>query len=217
MLKSQKHVFWEALLVTTLIFIVGIFLGNMLEKNRVEKIDEYYAQSEISLMDILIFQDIVKANETSCEILIKSNLEFADKIYNEALILSKYNNQQLTEGAELAQKRYSLLRTLLWMNVIKTQKTCEENFNSVIYLYQINPKDLTIKAEQKVFSKVLEDLKNEYANNIILIPIAVDESFISLNSLIENHEIEKLPAIIINDRIITEIPTKEELKKYMKN
>jgi len=216
MLKSQKHVFWEALLVTILIFTIGIFLGIMLEGNRINTINEYYAQSEISLMDMLIFQDLVKSNDTSCDLLIESNIDFADKIYNEAILLSKYDNEQLTKGAELAQKRYALLRTLLWMNTIKTQEKCQNNFNSAIYLYDYTTDDLAKKAEQKVWEKILQDLKEELGQEVILIPIAVDQDFISLNSIIETYQIKQLPAIIINGKKITEISTTEDLKKHIK-
>lgn len=215
MLKSQKHVFWEALLVTILVFSIGIFLGMMLEGNRLNKINEYYAQSEISLMDMLVFQEIVKSNDTSCNVLIESSIDFADRIYNEAMFLSRYNDQQLTGSTELAQKRYALLRTLLWMNVIRTQEHCENEFNSVIYLYDQKETDLTKKAEQQVWSKILRDLKEDLGEDIILIPIAVNEEFISLNSIIKEHDIKELPAVIINDAVITEIISKDELKKYL--
>jgi len=215
MLKSQQHVFWEALLVTILIFIIGIFLGIMFEGSRLSTINEYYAQSDISLMDMIVFQDLVKSNDTSCQTLIESNIKFADKIYEEALLLSKYDNEPLTSGAELAQKRYALLRTLLWMSTTKTQEKCANEFNSVIYLYEHNTKDLTKKAEQKVWERILQDLKEEFGPEIILIPIAVDEEFISLNSIIKTYDIQKLPAIIINNQPINEIPTKEALKTYI--
>jgi len=216
MLKSQKHVFWEALLVTILIFTIGIFLGIMLEGNRINTINEYYAQSEISLMDMLIFQDLVKSEGTSCELLIESNINFADKIYNEAILLSKYDNEQLTKGAELAQKRYALLRTLLWMNTIKTQEKCKNNFNSAIYLYDYATDDLAKKAEQKVWEKILQDIKEELGQEIILIPIAVDQDFISLDSIIKTYQIEQLPVVILNDKVIPEILTTEDLKKHIK-
>jgi hypothetical protein len=215
MLKSQKHVFWEALLVTILIFTIGIFFGILIEGNRMDTINEYYAQSEISLMDMIIYQDIVKSDDTTCETLIESNIKFADKIYSEAVFLSRYDDQQLTKGAELAQKRYSLLRTLLWMDIIKTQENCENDFNSVIYLYRQNTQDLTKKAEQKVWSKILGDLKEELGNEIILIPIGVVEEDISLNTIIKKYEITELPAVIVNDHPITEISSKEDLKKYL--
>ena len=142
-------------------------------------------------------------------------MDFADKIYTEAVLLSRYDDQQLTAGAELAQKRYALLRTLLWMNVIKTQENCNKDFNSIIYLYDHDTKDLTKKAEQKVWSKILEDLKEDMGQDIILIPIAIDEKFTSLNSIIESYKIEKLPAIIVNGKPITNLLTKEEIKNRL--
>ena len=57
MLKNQKRVFWEALLVTFVVFIFGILLGISYESIRVSDINDYYAKSEISLMDILFCCD----------------------------------------------------------------------------------------------------------------------------------------------------------------
>ena len=51
MLKSKKHVFWEALLITIVVFLAGLFLGMLIEAANSAKISSLYLQSEISLTD----------------------------------------------------------------------------------------------------------------------------------------------------------------------
>jgi len=92
MLKNQKRVFWEALLVTFVVFIFGILLGISYESIRVSDINDYYAKSEISLMDILAFNNLVDLENARCKDLIDSNIEFADRIYEEAILLEDLEN-----------------------------------------------------------------------------------------------------------------------------
>ena len=217
MLKNSKHAFWEALVLTVIIFILGILLGIAYEGNKLDEINEYYSLSEISVMDSLALNKITGLGDISCNTLIDSNIEFADRIYEEAFLLERYENSgKLTNTLKLAHKKYDLLRTLLWINLIEVSKKCEGDFSTVIYLYEFETKDLTQKATHRVWSRILFDLKQEKGNEIILIPIAVDSNLISLNSLIEKFNISSFPVVIIDDEhVISEISSVGELERYL--
>ena len=81
MFKNKKNVFWQALILTGVIFIFGLVLGMAFESSRLSKINEYYAIAEISLMDILALNSMIGLDDANCSILFNSNIEFADKIY----------------------------------------------------------------------------------------------------------------------------------------
>ena len=219
MFKSSKHAFWEALVLTVVIFVLGLLLGIAYEGNKLDEINEYYVLSEISLMDAFALTglSVTDVNNTSCEILVDSHIEFADKIYEEALLLERYEDSgKITDSLRLAHKKYDLLRTILWIETMKTLKNCNEDFSTVIYLYEFETKDLVQKATQRVWSRVLFDLKQEKGKDIILIPIATDSDLTSLNSLIENFDISGFPVVIINnEHIISEISSVEDLNKYL--
>ena len=51
-MNSQKSTFWQALIITVLIFGVGVFLGVVLENWRTSKISDLYQKSELDLLDI---------------------------------------------------------------------------------------------------------------------------------------------------------------------
>ena len=112
MLKSRKHVFWEALLLTVVVFFLGLLIGVAFEGGRLSEINEYYAVSEISLMDILALNDIMTLDTLGCDSLISSNLEFADRIYEEARQLEKFDTAgKITDSLKTAHKKYDLIRT----------------------------------------------------------------------------------------------------------
>ena len=217
MLKSRKHVFWEALFLTIVVFFFGILIGVAYENNQLQKINDYYSQSEISLVDILAMNSITDVKNIDCEFLVQSNLNFADKIYGEAMILEDYeNSKKLTNSIELAHKKYDLLRVFLWVDSIKIREKCGRSFSSVVYLYETNPEDLEIKATQGVWSKVLRDLKEKKQEKIVLIPIGYDGNLESVNLMKERFGIENLPAVIINnENVITELSSVDELEKLL--
>ena len=220
--KNSKSYFWQALVLTVIVFIIGIFLGIAYEGNRLDKINEYYVLSEISLMDALALSRLTDVDLSrgviDCEILIDANTNFADRIYSEAILLEKYEESgKLTEALRLAHTKYDLLRTILWLNVMNIPEQCKKNISVVVYLYEYETEDLTKKAINRVWSRILYDLKRDVGNRIILIPIAVDSDLTSLNSLISRFNISSYPALIIDDeKVFSEIKSVDELKKHLK-
>jgi len=216
-LNNRKRVFWEALFLTVVVFFFGLLIGVAYESTKSSEINEYYATSEVSLMDIFALNSMLSLDSKDCGVLTNSNLKFADKVYNEALLLEKYESAgKVTKEMEIVHKRYDILRTFLWINSIKTFEKCEKNYSTVIYLYEYYSKDLTQKARQNVWSKILSDLKEKEGSNILLIPIAADSDLTSLDALISNFNITSYPVVIINEKdIIYELSSVGELEKYI--
>jgi len=219
MLKNPKHAFWQAFFLVVVVFIFGLFIGIAFEGNKVNEINDYYVLSEISLMDAFTLNSLVVSDldYANCDILIGSHLEFADRIYEEAYLLEQYEDSgKITDGFRLAHKKYDLLRTLLWINLMKMPEECKESLSTVVYLYEYETDDLVQKATQKVWSKVLFDLKQEKGKGVILIPIAADSDLTSLNSLLDKFEISEFPIIVINEKkIINELSSVEDLEMYL--
>ena len=216
MLESKKHVFWQALFLTALFFLLGLVFGVYLEQGRADKVNSAFYQSEISLYDSLALTKLSEANLISCSDLREASIDFANKVYEEARILEKFDEKnRLTESVKSLHKKYDLLRTLLWMNVIDLKEKCGE-MNTVVYLYEYNTEDITLKSEQNVWGKILSDLKNDKGNEIILIPIAADGDLTSLDALTEKFGIKAYPAVVINEKhIFYDLNTVEELKGYL--
>lgn len=215
-LESKKRVFWEALFLTVVVFFLGLLIGISFESGKVEEIRQYYSYSEASIMDVFALNNLIDLDEVNCSELKNANFDFADKIYEEAILLEKYETSgKITDGMILEHKKYDLLRTLLWINEIKSFKKCGRDYHAVVYLYEYRPDDLTQKATQGVWSKILLDLKNEYASKILIIPIAVDSEVVSLNSLISDYSIEKYPVLIVDNKdVIYELDSADKLKEY---
>jgi len=215
--KSQKHVFWQALVLTLIVFNFGIFLGFMLENSRVGKVNELYAESELSLLDVKIQSEIYSFVNINCDDAVKENIDFANRIYEEAKILDRYEtSSRLTEGIKLQHKKYDLLRTLLWLNSIKIKQKCNASYYNLVYFYQYNAPSIEQKAKQTVFSRLLGELKEKHGNNVLLIPIAADNNISSVNVLLKTYNITTLPSVLIDEKTTAEgFLSREDIEKHL--
>ena len=216
MFGNSKNVFWEALLIAGVVFALGLFLGVLVESGRLGQINTYYSQAQVSLIDSMALSNTI-APGADCANLVSSNVQFADNVYNQALILENYESSgKITNDMILAHREYDLLRTMLWQNLIKVQVMCPRQFNYIIYLYDYNPSDLTQKAEENVWSNILSEVKQQDGNNVILVPIAADSNLSSLNYMMTEYNITSLPAVIINgNETIYRLESVADIQKYI--
>jgi len=219
MANSQKNAFWQALITTVLIFGIGVFLGVIIENWRTNQISDLYESSELNLLDIKLQTEIYSLGNFNCDKAVEENIAFADKIYEEAKQLERYEkaNKLTQENLVIQHKKYDLLRTTLFLNSIKIKNKCNNQYFEVVYFYDFNEPTYQLKAKQGVFSRLLEQLKEEKGGEILLIPIAGDTDITAITILLEKYNIkeDELPVILINRKTkITEIQTIEDLLKY---
>ena len=210
---NSKHAFWQALVFTAVVFVLGLMLGFFLENSRASEIELNLIHSEINLLDEQLRNRVINELNVSCSLAVDSTFEFADRIYAEAVKLEKYDSaSKFTDDLKIIHKRYDLLRVILWSDAARLRKNCGEDFHTVVYFFNYNSEDLNVKAEQATFSRLLVDLKDKYPGDILLIPIAGNLELESITLAKEFYDIES-PAILIDDkRVIDEIVTFNELE-----
>jgi len=216
-IKNQKRIFLYALLLTLLVFNLGIFMGYMLESSRINQVNHLYLDAEMELLDQTIQKDSLDLLDLDCDLLVKENIKFADKIFEEALLIQKYEEANRISSEIISQhKRFDLLRTLFWMNSIKIKQKCSSDYHNVVYFYKYHNPSIEQDSKQKVFSNLLGQLKEKEGSKIMLIPIAADNDISSINLLLKNYDVHELPMILIDESIkITEVESVQELEKFL--
>lgn len=215
MIKNQKHVFWIALLATLFLFNFGIYLGYTIENSRLNQINSLYANSELNLLDIKIMSEIFNYQNFDCKLAVQENIDFANKIYDEAKLLEKYDNAKtFSTEVKTQHKKYDLLRTLFWINSMNLKQKCNAGYHNIIYFYDyVNP-TLEQKAKQSVFSRILMELKQKKGNDVMLIPIAADNDISSVNLFLKSYNISEFPVILIDEKIqITQLENITQIEK----
>ncbi len=218
MKKKSKHVFWQALVIALIIFWSGILIGIFFENSRIEKLEDFYFGAKTDISDFELSSEILYGGNYNCALIQEHSVLLADKIYVEARLLEKYDDSnKITKDLIVLHRRYDLLRTILWKNIIENKEKCNSDLNTVVYLYNYDNPDLNTKAIQEAMSNFLIDLKGEYGDEIILIPIAVDTNVGALDLLRELYEVEKSPSIFVNEEFKFEtLDSLENLKGFLK-
>ena len=88
----SKHVFWQALVVSLIIFWAGIMIGILFENSRADTLTQVYFDSETDIFDIMLQQNMLSDGQLSCDSSIAESRLFADRIYYEAKELEKYDS-----------------------------------------------------------------------------------------------------------------------------
>lgn len=215
--KSQKYIFLQALIITFVVFNIGIFLGYKLESSRIDKINEWYLESEMELLDQRIQTDAFDVVDLDCDSMIEENIKFADDIFQKALVIDKYEKaSRINQDIISLHKKYDLLRTLLWMNSIKIKERCDSDYHNLVYFYKFNDPSIEQKAKQRFFSNLLSQVKQEKGKEVLLIPIAADNDLSSVNLLLGKYEIQELPTILIDEEIkLTDVTDMGDIEKFL--
>lgn len=216
-MEHPKRIFLYALILTIIIFNLGIFFGYMLEVSRVNEINAFSLDAEMELIDQMAQRESMDFLSLNCTSLITENIKFGDQIYNEALTLQRYEDASRIDNAIISQhKRFDLLRALFWVNSMKIKQQCNSDYHNVVYFYQYNNPAISQDSKQKVFSNILQELKNKMGNNVMLIPIAGDNDISSVSLLMEKYKITELPTILIDEKTkITTLENESDLEKYI--
>lgn len=214
MVESIKSTFLSTLIITVIIFVIGLVIGFAIEGSRVDRTELALLNSEINLLDEQVRSRNIGAFNLSCGARVQSTFDFADRIYEEARTLERYDaSSKFTEELRIIHKKYDLLRTLLWTHSIEIRDECSTSYHTVVYLFDYASEDFDQKARQAAFSRVLEDLKEDYGRSILLVPIAANLELESVDMIKERFGVAKGPAIIIDEeKVITEDVTLTELE-----
>jgi len=198
-----KNVFLQALLMTLLVFGIGLVFGLILENNRSDKAEVALLNSEVRALDQQLRIKAVNDFNVSCNSAKESLFNFADDVYLEAKELELYyGSHKFKNTFEILHKKYDLLRFMLWGESNNLRERCGYSFHTAVYLYSYKTETLDKKAMQNYYSSFLTDFKNTYAENLFLLPMAADLNISSIEIAMEKYEIESLPVIILDDKYV---------------
>jgi len=198
--NNNKNAFWQALLATLVIFLLGITIGFLFELSRNTQVENTLYLSEVSLLDQQTQSQIVNTFVSTCNDSKTSLFESADTIYADANLLEQYDSTSKFQNTlTILHKRYDLLRLLVLAQSMELKNRCNLPFHTIVYLYSYGTDSLETKAEESTVSQILTDMKDKHGDDLLLLPIAANLNLSSVNVLLKSYNITQLPALIIDE------------------
>ncbi len=207
--KIPKSRLIAAFALATLIFILGIIIGNTLSNAKVSMLE---SMEEDLKMDILAIetQNLLMA-ENPCSIASENPL--TEELYKLSSRLATLENERgPNDPTVLKLKEYtSLLEIQHWLLLKKMRKECNANVTLILYFYS-NLGDCS-KCEEQGY--VLTHLRKKFPNiNVYSFDINIHD--IALDTLKETYEVKgQTPILIINDETYYGFKNKAELEELI--
>lgn len=202
MVRYTKDVFWKAAVITTVIFLIGVYAGFAIEGSRLDRVGQWYNELDFQLTNAKLqtqFYQIL--DEDFCDEAIQKNLEFSDEIYYQGRKIDEYeSSNKLKEFIDSEKRKYALLKTEFLVNSLILKEKCNADYDILIYFYKDDP-TLLEQQQQIVQSNILLDLKEKYGTELMLIPLPIDFDVSVISILVDYHKIQSTPALIINQKI----------------
>jgi hypothetical protein len=215
--EIYKRKYFITGIFTILIFIVGFFLGIIVDNKRIESIRTKTEIQEIDLIDLQLQYDylnkIIGQND-NCEVM-KIALESAVKRLGESLSkVEKYEEETATKSQDYIRikKKYLLDNIRYWNVAEEAKEYCNLSVLSVLYFYSDS---CEICPNQGV---ILSYYKNLYGDSLLVFPLDASMQDIGiLRMIILKYNITELPSLVINNKVYSGVVNKEELKEIICN
>lgn len=216
---NSKHAFWMALVFAIVVFTVGMIFGYFIEQNRISSVDLKLTESEIYLLDEQIRNDRFLANQDSCKEMRESTFDFADRIYQEALSLERYDSSsKFGRELKIVHKKYDLMRVMLFNEGLYIQSKCNETLHTVVYFFNYDGQDVNNRALQTAYSRVLIDFKDSNSDQVLLIPIAANLDLSSVDLLLSQYKVTQVPSVLIDGKyVISDLDELNDIEKIVFN
>jgi hypothetical protein len=192
-LTTRLYVF--AFIITLLVFSLGLTIGLLVEKERLEEFNQVNLELEVDLKSLQLQQSFIDSGAANCEAL-NEILEAAIVDVTESMAqVIDYSETSIIDGAlfTLNLRDYFLteIQYLALANEISAQ--CDTEAVTIIYFYDDNPAD--------VQGNVLSYLKDIFGSTLLV--FSFDSNFDEepmIEVMLKNYGVEEFPTVIVNDQ-----------------
>ncbi|MBS3112707.1 hypothetical protein J4418_01325 [Candidatus Woesearchaeota archaeon] len=205
--KFSMFKFVGVLAATTLIFMIGIQLGNYLSSIKITRIEDL--QNNIKVDTLGLETQLLIVSKNPCEIL---KLGIMDEELYEIGSKLAYIESQYGHGDESVQRLknyYSILELRHWILLNNVKEKCNIDYDLILYFYS-NELDCN-DCEKQGF--VLDYIRRTNSNvKIYSLEYSLDNPAINTIKALYKIKAEELPVIIINGEAYTGFKDKAEFE-----
>lgn len=206
--SARLYIF--SFLLTLLIFSLGLTIGLVVEKERLDIFDSMNMKQEADLKSLQLQQNFIESGDTNCDALnkiLESNMEEVTKSMTK--IIDYTENSIADDDTFSLQLRDYFLTEIQFLTVSKEiQKTCGQDAVTILYFYDDNPRD--------VQGDVLLYLKKVFGSKLLI--FSFDSNFVQepmIDVLMKSYNVTEFPTVIANGHVFAGTTNAEELQSFI--
>jgi hypothetical protein len=195
--------------ITTLVFIVGILIGNYFSSQKLQQIDDIGQQLKTDTTAMELQYELIA--EDPCAHI--NSTPLADELYEMASKLDYMENRlgEDDQNVKDLKEYYSLLELRHWLFMQKTNKECNQSSARILFFYT-NEEDCS-KCKEQGF--ILTWARRNY-ENVYVYSFDYTIKNDALDTVKRIFAIEGTPAIVINKQTYNNFMTRDEIESALK-
>jgi len=208
--KFDTRKYLSVFALTTLIFIVGILIGNYFSGQKLKQIDQIGQNLKTDTIAMELQYDLIA--EDPCSHV--NSTPLADELYDMASKLD-YMENRLGEddtGVIDIKRQYSLLEMRHWLFMKKTIKECDQKNGLILFFY--SSEKTCPKCKEQGF--ILTWARKNYAD-VYVYSFDYNIDNVALKTLKDIYHVNNTPAVIINTKTFNRFVTRDELEAELQN
>jgi len=209
--KVTVKIYIFAFIVTVLIFSLGLTIGLVVEKERLQAFDKINMEQEVDLKSLQIQEAYIELGDTNCEALneiLESNIDDVSESMHRIL---EFNKRSVVDSElfELQLRDYFLteIQFLLMANQIKER--CGSDAVTVLYFYDDDELDLQ--------GEILNYLKDRLGSKMLVFSFDSNyrEEEPMIDIMLKTYNITEFPTVVANDKVYHGGVESEQLRGYI--
>lgn len=207
-LYLKKHV--AALIITLLIFTIGILIGLKISDSRITTITNAARLQRAQFESLQLQYAYLNAAENTTCIVFRSTLD--QNVYdleNARLKLESYLKETEDEEFLIAKREYMITELRYWILANQAKKICKEDTVSILFFY----KKEEICSDCSTQGTILTYLKERFKDRLLIFSLDIDTNEPMINILKNTFNITQAPSVVIEERLFEGLTVKEEIQQ----
>lgn len=187
----KKQQLLTMILLVTVIFIIGIMLGNTWATSQSSQATKILRQSELDTESFLVEQELFDSFETNCALAEKRLNTLGNELWKLGKTLAAQDAKEKLgeENYVLLKRKYHLMQIRTYVLDKKLQEDCGGNLNVILFYFKLNDP----ASEQQ--GKILDELVAKHNLHVFAIEHQYSKE---LQFLEEYYEITTAPTLVVN-------------------
>jgi glutaredoxin len=195
--------------ITTLIFIVGILIGNYFSSQKLEQIDYIGQNLKTDTIAMELQYDLIA--EDPCSHI--NSTPLADELYEMASKLDYMENRlgEDNEDVKEIKRTYSLLELRHWLFMKKSIKECNQTSSLILFFYSNEDECPQCKEQGFILTWARKNYKDVYVYSF-----DYNIQNVALDTVKEIHGVKGVPAVVVDKQTFNRFVTRDELEEVLK-
>ena len=211
--SDKKNIIYKALAVTFSIMFFSVFFSQILYERKMTKFDMEMTYLRDTLKEgqlILSLRQVLNTKKSSRDTVESLTDGLADRLYKTGIYIERLsNNEDGNDFFSRVSREWIYLNLELWQKLVVHNKNSRKKKSYLIYIY---PSDCSSCVPYKnLFNK----LHKEYGEKLWLFILPDDSESGVLHILKQYYNIEDVPAIIVNGRVVQNTEPLEKIEKIL--